>query len=100
MRSSGGGTLPRDSPGVPKESSMDIPAFLLEREALQQRMETHRLAADALMAERQGGVMPKLLRTGASLFFGFGARGQSAGWMSSLLWSLVAPALLGVVRQS
>jgi hypothetical protein len=78
---------------------MDIPDFLLEREALQKRMETHRLAASAVLSERENAVVPKMLRTGAGLLFGFGARGESAGWVSSLVWSMMAPAVLSMVRQ-
>ncbi len=63
-------------------------------------MEFRRQEAAAAFAERQKGTVPRILRTGASLLFGLGARGESAAWVSSLIWSMLVPALIGVVRRS
>jgi hypothetical protein len=79
---------------------MDSGTFLLEREALERRMEQRRIDASAILAQRQNGWVPRLIRTGAGMMFGLGARGESAGWISSLVWSLAIPALIGIAKKS
>jgi hypothetical protein len=78
---------------------MDRTAFLLEREEIQRRMESRRLETSFVIASRQTGLIPRLLRSGTGLLFGLGPQGESLSWVSSLLWAVLTPALLGVAQR-
>ena len=78
---------------------MDTATFLLERETLQARMESRRQETAAAIAERQKGFVPRLLRTGSDVIFGFGSQGESAGWLASLLWVVLAPVVVEATQR-
>jgi len=63
-------------------------------------MESRRLLAVATLSARQSGPIPSLLRSGAGLLFGAGPRGATTGWVSSVIWSIAAPALIAFARRS
>jgi hypothetical protein len=71
---------------------MDTPTFLLKRDEILARMEYRRL--DSIANRPRRGLLSLLVAAGS----GVASLGLESAWMRSAIWAIVAPTVVGLMR--